>query len=154
MMKNDTTPPQKITSFKKSNQKESDQNTMRKQKTKSDNKQQAVIRVSELRKYDRILYRKKAFELFEKGYGYCVTARILKLSLYTVRDWYCLYKEGYFEPEMKKPGNCSSNILPEEIKEKVRGQYKEGDSISNLSKKYGKSKSTIRYWLKDITLQK
>ncbi len=143
-------PPMDSQLLKKSRHNEPDQRTMRKKRAKSDSEQQAVIRVSELRKNDRIFYRKKAFELFEKGYGYCVTARILKLSLYTVRDWYCLYKEGYFEPEMKKPGNCSSNILPEEIKEKVREEYKEGDSVSKLSKKYGKSKTTIRYWLKNL----
>jgi len=125
-----------------------EQKSKKKQKTKTGYKQHEKVKVSELSKSSRIQYRQRAFALFEKGYGYFATARILKLSIFTVRDWHRLYKEGFFEPELKKPGNCHSNLLPKEIKEKVREEYEAGVSVTSLCTKYGKSKSTIRYWLK------
>lgn len=123
--------------------------TKRKQKSQSGNKQKAKIRISDLTKAKRIQYRKRAFELFKEGHGYCATASILGLSLFTVRDWHRLYERGYFDPELKKPGNALPNILPTEIKEKVKEDFANGASVTSLAMKYGKSNSTIRYWLKE-----
>ena len=124
-------------------------NSKRKQKSQSTSKEKTKIRFSDLSKAARIQYRKRAFELFEKGLGYCATSRILGLSLFTVRDWHRLYKGGYFDPDLKSPGNSLPNILPMEIKKKVKEEFANGASVTSLAKRYGKSNSTIRYWLRE-----
>jgi len=93
----------------------------------------------------RTKYREKALKLFEEGFGYKRVATLLNLSIFTVRDWHRLYRSGFFEPQIRNPGNFAANILEEETKEQIRKEYKAGETISGLSLKYGKSKATIRY---------
>lgn len=90
-----------------------------------------------------------ALGLFKEGLGYKAVASKLNLSIYTVRDWYALYQGGFFTPEMKKPGNKHENILDSKIKEEIRNEHEKGMSISSLGRKYGKSKTSIRYLLKN-----
>lgn len=107
------------------------------------------ISLSALSSEERLKYRKKAFALFKQGFGYKAVASKLQLSVFTVKDWDRLYKGGYFKPEIKKPGNFSENVLSADLKEQVRKEFNEGASVCSLSVKYGKSKSTIRYWIKN-----
>lgn len=110
------------------------------------------IRLSDMTASTRIKYREKALQLFEKGSGYMTVAAKLKLSIYTVRDWYRLYRGGFFSADLKKPGNSSENHCSKDIKDEVREEFLHGSSVSSLSVKFGKSKSTIRYWLKPLKM--
>ena len=96
----------------------------------------------------RVKYRAMALKHFQEGLGYKVVAKKLNLSMYTVRDWYMLYQGGFFEPEMKRPGNCRENLLDSKTKEAIKIEYENGTTISSLSRKYGKCKASIRYLLK------
>ena len=107
------------------------------------------LSLSTLSREERLKYRKKASALFKQGFGYKAVASKLQLSVFTVKDWDRLYKGGYFKPEIKKPGNFSENVLSADLKEQVRKEFNEGASVCSLSVKYGKSKSTIRYWIRN-----
>lgn len=101
-----------------------------------------------LSKDDRIKCRAKAFRLFEDGLGYRAVSSMLNLSVYTVRDWARLFKTGNFDPQIKHPGKYSQNLSTQEIRDQVKAEYENGASISYLSVKYGKNKTTVRYWLR------
>lgn len=106
------------------------------------------VNLTDLSKASRNRYRAQAFKLFKKGFGYRTVSSMLRLSVYTVKDWDRLFKAGEFEPKLKHPGNCPENQSTKELRDKVKTEYENGASISSLSIKYGKNKSTIRYWVR------
>ncbi len=115
--------------------------------TTEHNKTETIVDLNSLSRESRIKYRARAFKLFKLGLGYRTVSAMLGISVYTVRDWDRLYKMGKFGPKIKHPGNCPENLTKKELREKVRSEHQEGASISSLSMKYGKCKSTIRYWV-------
>lgn len=114
--------------------------------TKHD-KTETCLNYSSLSEASRVKYRAKALKLFKRGLGYRVVSAMLGISVYTVREWDRLFKMGKFNPQIKHPGNSPKNISNKELREKVKAEHEKGASISSLSMKYGKCKSTIRYWV-------
>lgn len=115
--------------------------------TTKHNKTESFLDLSKVSREDRVKYRARAFKLFKHGLGYRTVSSMLGISVYTVRDWDRLYKMGKFGPKIKHPGNCPENLSNKELRERVRTEHEAGASISSLSMRYGKCKSTIRYWV-------
>lgn len=115
--------------------------------TTKHSKTEPFVDLNRLSRESRIKYRARAFKLFKLGLGYRTVSAMLGISVYTARDWDRLYKMGKFGPKIKHPGNCPENLTNKELREKVRAEHQGGASISSLSMKYGKCKSTIRYWV-------
>lgn len=105
------------------------------------------IQLSDRSASERRKYREKALRLFENGFGYVAVANKLKLSVHTVKDWFHLYRGGSFSADLKRPGRSPENFCTKDVKDEVRKEFTLGSSINYLSVKFGKSKSTIRYWI-------
>lgn len=110
-------------------------------------KKQNTINFSSLSKKIRTQYRQIAYDFFKKGHSYKYVSSRLGLSVYTVREWHQLFRAGAFNPEIKLPGPTSQSRSTKEARELIRAEYKKGASVSSLSVKYGKCKTTIRYWI-------
>ena len=104
------------------------------------------INLSEISNQERINLRQRALDLFNEGCGYKRVATILNLSAYTVRDWLKEYEVGIFKPEGQKVGR-PEKVLSKEFGDTITQEHRSGVSVNELSRKYGKTKSTIRYWL-------
>ena len=87
-----------------------------------------------------------AFKIFELGHGYRTCAEVLGLSIYTVREWYALYKFGSYDPELicKKPVKAYSEAFREKV---VRDYLATQPTISELSRRYDVSKRTLKRWI-------
>lgn len=66
--------------------------------------------------------RRQALALFESGIGYKKAARLLDLSVYTVKDWSEQYKKGTFRPKLP----YSVKGYPEDFKAKAVEMHKNG----------------------------
>lgn len=106
------------------------------------------VNLTQLSKASREKYRSQANKLFEKDFGYRAVASMLRISDYTVRNWVRLYKIGAFEPKIKPRGNSPQNYSLKVLRDLIRDEYENRESITSLSMKYGKNKSTVRYWLR------
>ncbi len=90
--------------------------------------------------------KKVAFKIFELGHGYRTCAQVLDLSIYTVREWYALYKFGAYDPEtLGRPFVKRYNT---QFRQKVLNDYFENKpSITELAKRYDVSKRTVKRWI-------
>lgn len=94
-----------------------------------------------------------AFNIFSLGHGYRTCAEILELPLYTVREWYALYKFGAYDSVLraKRPIKFYSN----DFRMKVILDYFETEmNISELSRKYEVSRRTLRRWIDAASKEK
>lgn len=90
--------------------------------------------------------KKVAFKIFQLGHGYRTCAQVLGLSVYTVREWYALYKFGAYDPETL--GRQPVKRYSSEFRQKVIEDYKQTrPSITELAKRHDVSKRTVRRWI-------
>ena len=90
--------------------------------------------------------KKVAFKIFELGHGYRTCAQVLDLSIYTVREWYALYKFGAYDPETL--GRPFVKRYNDQFRQKVLNDYFENKpSITELAKRYDVSKRTVKRWI-------
>ncbi|MBQ8828704.1 MAG: hypothetical protein IJ022_01170 [Burkholderiaceae bacterium] len=107
------------------------------------------INLRSLTREERAELRTNALKLFEKGFGYKSVGSILRISIYTARDWMHEFKAGIFDPNEcyeRKTGHIKSIA---QVKEAILKEHREGASYTQLMRKYGICKSTLRLWSKD-----
>ncbi len=87
--------------------------------------------------------RRKAIELFEKGYGYKTVAAKIGVSVYTVRDWGRRFRRGTFAEDI------SSRLYryEDDARERVLELDAKGLSVREISEKTGIPKSTCKGWI-------
>ena len=81
--------------------------------------------------------------LFAKGMGYRTVAKVLGLSIYTVRDWSKKYAQGNFSEKLTE----KQYRYDEAFKAKVIALRREGLSWSELKKRTGISPATCKKWM-------
>lgn len=86
--------------------------------------------------------RKQAALCFAGGWGYVRTAKLLGLSVNTVRDWSREYKKGKFNLKM------SVCVYDDAFKKEVAAMRLAGRSWREIKEATGISPSTVMRWLK------
>ncbi len=81
--------------------------------------------------------------LFSKGMGYRTVARVLGLSIYTVRDWSKKYSQGTFSEKLTE----KQYRYDDAFKAKVIALRQSGMSWTELKKRTGISAATCKKWM-------
>lgn len=81
--------------------------------------------------------------LFSKGMGYRTVAKVLGLSIYTVRDWSRLYAQGQFSEKLTE----KQYRYDEAFKAKVVALRESGVSWTELRRRTGISPATCKKWM-------
>lgn len=81
--------------------------------------------------------------LFAKGMGYRTVAKVLGLSIYTVRDWSQKYARGTFSEKLTE----KQYRYDDAFKAKVVALRREGLSWSELRRRTGISPATCKKWM-------
>lgn len=90
--------------------------------------------------------RREAAALFAQGCGYKKAARLLGLSVYTVRDWSRQYKQGRFLPTLPEWVKGYS----EKQKADVLELHARGFTCNKIAKVFGISANTCRKWIESL----
>lgn len=83
--------------------------------------------------------------MFESGMGYRKVARLLGVSVYTVKDWSEQFKLGSFRVEL--PAHIVG--YSDEFKDKAVMMHASGMSAYRISHMLGISNSTCLRWLRE-----
>lgn len=106
------------------------------------------INLRSLTRDERTELRTNALKLFEKGFGYKSVGSILRISIYTARDWMHEFKAGIYDPSECYERKAGQIEDVEKVREAIIREHDAGASYTQLMRKYGICKSTLRLWSK------
>lgn len=87
--------------------------------------------------------RHRARVLFEQGYGYKTVARVVGVSMHTVRDWGRQFKRGLFRESF----SASLSRYGSDAHELVWQCHREGLSLRQIARRTGIPVSTCWSWI-------
>lgn len=85
---------------------------------------------------------------FSRGWGYKRTAAHIGVPVYTVRDWFRIWRNRGDMP----PGDLPEAVQlhPAGLRGRVREARRQGKSYAELEGLFGVPKATVRFWCQNL----